>query len=226
MQISEFLYKRGARLFLVDQNQTKLSSLAEILTGSKSICANICDEVQTEKVAAKIENKFGFLDGAINTVGIFAIGPALELDPKIFRNCIDVNLSGALIFSQLAAQAMNEKGGRIIHLASVSSQVANIHYAPYSSSKAALTQLVKVLGREWAPRKILVNAIGPAMVEGEMSKNYLVDPKFHAQALDSIPMGRFCKPTDLFGTILLLLGAGGEFITGQTLFVDGGRTLV
>ena len=55
--ISEFLHKRGARLFLVDQNQTKLSSLAETLTGSKSICANICDEVQTEKVAAKIENE-------------------------------------------------------------------------------------------------------------------------------------------------------------------------
>ena len=154
------------------------------------------------------------------------MGPALELDPKIFRECIDVNLSGALIFSQVAAKLMTKGGGRIVHFASVSSQVANSEYASYSSSKTALAQLVKILAKEWAQKNILVNAIGPAMIEGEKSREILKDPDFFEQVISAIPMSRFCQPTDLFGTILLLLSKAGSFITGQTIYVDGGRTLV
>ena len=114
----------------------------------------------------------------------------------------------------------------MVHIASVSSLVANPNYAAYASSKAALSHLIRVLAREWAPRNIRVNALGPAMTETPLTAPHLADATFQAGALASIPMGRFGQPDDLLAAMLLLIGPGGRFITGQTIYVDGGRTLV
>ena len=89
-----------------------------------------------------------------------------------------------------------------------------------------MAQLIKVLAREWAPNNILINAIGPALIDTAMTRKYLSDPNFLKNALSMIPMGRLGQPEELIGTVLLLLGRGGAFITGQTIYVDGGRTLV
>jgi len=83
-----------------------------------------------------------------------------------------------------------------------------------------------VLGREWGPDAITVNAIGPALTETDLTRDYLANPAFRAKAISDIPMGRLGLPEDLIGPALLLLGPGGAFITGQTIYVDGGRTLV
>ena len=224
--ISKFLYDRGSQVLLLDQEEQGLSEMSQALPGSNFFALDVCDESKVDKIFSKIKTEFGRIDGLINAVGVFSMEPSLEISLKQFRQCVDINLSGALILSQLAARLMTSDGGRIIHLASVSSKVANAEYASYSSSKAALAQLVKVLAREWAKKEILVNAIGPAMIEGEMSKEILKDPAFREQVLGAIPMSRFCRPSDLFGVILLLLSRAGEFITGQTIYVDGGRTLV
>jgi NAD(P)-dependent dehydrogenase (short-subunit alcohol dehydrogenase family) len=147
------------------------------------------------------------------------------MEVQRFRHTLDVNVTGALVLSRSAARAMGDRGGRIIHFASVSSLVANVNYAAYAASKAALSQLVRVLAREWADSGITVNAIGPAMTETGMTENFLSDPAFRAQALASIPLGRFGTPEDLIGPVILLLSQAGAFITGQTIYVDGGRTL-
>ena len=225
MDISSFLYECGAQLLLIDTNKKKLESLEHSLTGSICYKLDFCNETHMENLLVSIKNKFSPLDGAINAAGIFTTEPSINVSFSSFKKFMDVNVSGALLFSQVAAKAMGPDGGRIIHLASVSSKVSNSKYAAYSSSKAALSQLIKVLGREWAGDRILVNAIGPAMAENSMSESFTADPKFKKQALSSIPIGRFCKSEDLFGIILLLLSNSGSFITGQTIFVDGGRTL-
>jgi len=169
--------------------------------------------------------KFGGVDGALNAAGVFAFGLALDLSEQAFRHSLDVNVTGSLLFSRAAAKAMRP-GGRIVHLASVSSFVANPKYVAYATAKAALTQLVRVLAREWAPSGITVNAIGPAMMETQMIAPYLADSAFRAAAISVIPMGRLATPEELIGTALLLLSPAGGFITGQTIYVDGGRTLV
>jgi NAD(P)-dependent dehydrogenase (short-subunit alcohol dehydrogenase family) len=86
--------------------------------------------------------------------------------------------------------------------------------------------MVRVLAREWASKNVLINAIGPAMTETQVTSTYLSDQNSRAKAIASIPMGRLGEPEDIIATILLLLSAGGRFITGQTIYVDGGRTLV
>lgn len=139
---------------------------------------------------------------------------------------MDINLTGAFLFSRAAARAMQDTGGRNVHIASVSSYVSNLEYAAYDSSKVVVAQLIKVLAREWTPNNILINAIGPALIDTAMTREYLSDPDFFKNALSVIPMGRLGQPEELIGMVLLLLAKGRAFITGQTIHVDRGITFV
>ena len=219
------LHGRGARLLLFDIDEERLRAVEADCPGIMTETADITDEVQVRAVIARTIEKFGRIDGAINAAGLLPIERSLDASATTFRQCIEVNLTGAFLMSRAVAEAMGENG-RIIHFSSVSSLVANEHYAAYASSKAALSQLVRVLAREWAPRNITVNAIGPAIVETPMTEGYLAEPGFREQAIAVIPMGRLAEPCDLMATIILLLAEGGAFITGQTICIDGGRTLV
>jgi NAD(P)-dependent dehydrogenase (short-subunit alcohol dehydrogenase family) len=221
------LAARGARLTLADISREGLEILgAELGAGVATCVTDITEETANTALMGAALERFGAVDGVINTAGLLRIGAALDLDVEQFEQTLNLNVTGALLLSRAAARAMAGKGGRIIHFASVSSVVANNSYAAYATSKAALSQLVRVLAREWAPICISVNAIGPAMTETGMTAGYLSDPEFRAQSLSAIPMGRFGTPEDLIGMVVLLLAPAGAFITGQTIFIDGGRTLV
>mgnify|MGYP001811734083 FL=1 len=218
---------RGARLMLSDLDAGALDALAHDIAGDvRWQIADITDETATAGLMQAAADAFGGIDVLINATGIFTVGPAQELPVDDFRRALDVNVTGALLLSRAAANHMGRDGGSILHIASVSSQVANFDYAAYASSKAALAQLVRVLAREWAPRRIRVNALGPAMTETPLTAPQLSDPAFQEQALAVIPLGRFGLPGDLLAPMLMLVGPGGAFITGQTIYVDGGRTLV
>lgn len=219
------LAARGARLTLVDVAPSPLGSLAAEL-GALAHVADITDTAAVSGIMEMAVTTYGALDALVNSAGVLRIAAAHDLDIDAFRASMDVNVTGAFLLSRAAAKAMAGRGGRIVHFASVSSHVANRNYAAYATSKAALSHMVRVLAREWAPDGITVNAIGPAMTETGMTGSYLSDAEFRSQALSVIPLGRFGTPDDLIGPLLLLLAPGGSFITGQTLFVDGGRTLV
>jgi NAD(P)-dependent dehydrogenase (short-subunit alcohol dehydrogenase family) len=221
------LAARGARLMLADIAAGPLAELARELGPDVAMhIADITKETDAEAIMAQTRESFGGVDGLVNTVGLLRVAPALSLTTTCFKETLEVNVTGAFILSRAAARAMQDKGGRIVHFASVSSIVANVNYAAYATSKAALSQLVRVLAREWSVSRITVNAIGPAMTATEMTDGYLSDATFRNQALQSIPLGRLGTPEDLVGTLLLLLSPAGAFITGQTIYVDGGRTLV
>ncbi len=224
--IAESLSARGAKLVLFDSDPEKTMEIAEKIPEAVTETASITDSMAIEKAVQLAVNTFGELNGAINSTGIFSMGESALLDEAEFRKCIDINLTGAFLFSQATMKAMKKNGGRIIHLSSVSSLVSNTRYAAYASSKAALTHLVRVLGREWAPFNILVNAIGPAMVETPMSAGNLKNSGYRKNVLSVIPAGRLGLAEDLIGTVILLLSNGGSFIAGQTIYIDGGRTLV
>jgi NAD(P)-dependent dehydrogenase (short-subunit alcohol dehydrogenase family) len=224
--IAKELSSRGANLVIFDINQESLDLVNSEIPSAITKIVDINDEQAITDAMSLAKEKFGSIDGALNTASILKIAPALELDEALFRKTMDINLTGAFLFSRVAARAMQDTGGRIVHIASVSSYVSNLEYAAYASSKAAVAQLIKVLAREWAPNNILINAIGPALIDTAMTRKYLSDPNFLKNALSMIPMGRLGQPEELIGTVLLLLGRGGAFITGQTIYVDGGRTLV
>lgn len=221
------LHERGASLALFDKDTSGLREIGGEVPGALAIEVDLTDEAAAMDAVAQTQQRFGAIHGGVNAVGVLPIAPADEMDLSAFRECLDANLTAAFIFSRaLAAPLRRAAGGPILHIASVSSNVANPGYAAYASSKAGLSQLVRVLAREWAADSITVNALGPALTETALTRDYLADPDFRRNALASIPAGRFGTPEDLVAPALMLLGAGGAFITGQTIYVDGGRTLV
>lgn len=223
------LAARGARLMLsdIDETRARRALPADLAPERGTVGAmDICDESAVTRGVDACLDRFGRLDGVVNAAGVFHVGPAETLDVEDFRRSLEVNLVGPFLLTRIAARAMAERGGRIVHLASVSSRVANPEYAAYASSKAGLAHAVRVLARELAPKRITVNAIGPAMTETALTAPHLADPEWRERAVSQIPMGRLGAPEDILATLVLLLAPGGAFITGQTIYADGGRTLV
>lgn len=224
------LAERGARVLLGDRLAEEGERVAGELPGDghEFHPLDLTDEAGIEAIVRHARQRMGRLDVVLNSAGVAAIGPALELSREEFEQTLAINVTGAFLLSRHAAKIMiADGGGRIIHLASVSSQVVNPHYSAYSSSKASLSQLTRILALEWARHAVTVNAIGPAMTSTPLTERQLLaNEELRGNALAQIPMGRFGTPEDLLGATLLLASPAGAFITGQTLFVDGGRTLI
>lgn len=228
--LASALAERGARIVLADVLADEVAEAARRLPGAGHLhCPlDVTDEARVDAAVAAAVEGAGRLDAVLNSAGIARFAPALELSAEDFVQSMMVNVTGAFLLSRSAARAMAGQtgGGRILHVASVSSRVVNPQYAAYSTSKAALAQLVKVLAKEWAGAGIAVNAIGPAVTRTPLTEaTILADAEMTATALSQIPMGRFGEADDLVGATLLMLSDAGRFITGQTVYVDGGRTL-
>jgi NAD(P)-dependent dehydrogenase (short-subunit alcohol dehydrogenase family) len=224
--VARALKDEGALVVAADRDESSLTPLHN--DGITCLTADICAQADLTRLFADHQLADGRCYAVVNAAGQLPIGTLERLDEATFRDCIDNNLTGAFLLSQHAQRAMRQSTvqGRIVHISSVSSQVANPGYAAYAASKAGLSHMIRVLGRELAPDGITVNGIGPALIETPLTSAYLADAAFRARAISDIPMGRLATAQDLIATLLLLLGPGGSFITGQTIYVDGGRTLV
>ncbi len=230
LDLAQDLAERGARIMIADRLADEAAAVSRQLSGEghMSCMLDVTDEDSVTAAVDLAQREAGRIDGVINSAGVAVFKPAVNLSIADFEHTMAVNVTGAFLLSRCAARAMigQGRGGAILHLASVSSVVVNPNYAAYSSSKAALAQLVKLLALEWARHGIRVNAIGPAVTRTPMTETtILADPESQDRALSQIPMGRFGEAADLTGAALLLMSGAGEFITGQTVFVDGGRTL-
>lgn len=227
--LAQALAARGAHIMVADIDAAAARNVASALPGKghRSCALDVRDE---ESCKAAVEAACATTDKLyllLNSVGIFRTADALTLSAEDFTDTLTTNVTGAFLLSRQAGRVMAEQGGgRIINIASVSSHVANPEYAAYASSKAALSQLTRVLALEWAARGITVNAIGPALIMTPLVEEYLKQTGKYDYQAARIPMGRFATAEDLVGAVLLLASSAGAFITGQTIYVDGGRTLV
>ena len=223
--ISQMIDHLGGQLILIDRDTVGLESLRRDLKESTVLACHHCDVSDVLELTGIFENYTDYrINGVVNCVGLFSIASLTDGSVSQFSSIVNVNLTTAYSLTQQAMRILCD-GGRIIHFASVSSHVANIGYSAYSSSKAGLSQLVRITAREAAVRGITVNAIGPAMTRTALTERDLSEPLFHQSAEQMIPLGRLGELSDVMGAVNLLLSDAGGFITGQTLYVDGGRTL-
>lgn len=225
------LAARGAEIMLADLDARNAENRARELTGAGcrayACRLDVTDESSCAEAVRAAVDRLGALDVLLNASGAYRTAPALDLGRRDWDITIGANLTGAFLLARAAGRVMTaQRHGRIITLASVSSAVANAEYAAYAASKAGVSHLTRVLAVEWAASGVTVNAVGPAVTPTPLAQPIVNDPARREAALAKIPMGRFGTPDDLVGIVILLASKAGAFVTGQTIFVDGGRTLV
>jgi len=170
---------------------------------------------------------YGRLDILVNCVGLNQEAKAEEFDEERWDFVVTANLKSAMFQAQAAARHMIAGGGgKQVHIGSVRTQLGlrGRGYAAYCAAKGGLAVLCKQLAAEWAPHKINVNVVAPTFVRTDLVADMLADPNFYRGLVGRIPLGRIAEPEDVSNAVLFFASAASDFITGQTLFLDGGIT--
>ena len=179
-------------------------------------------------IAAEVERllgEVGPVDILINNAGTNIRGTLDQLSEADWDTVIDTNLKGPFLCTKAFAPAMLKKGwGRVVNLASIMSVVALPGRTPYSSSKAGVLGLTRVWALEWAGKGVTCNAICPGPFATDMNRQLLNDPTAYQQFVANIPMGRWGELEELTGAVVFLASDASSFVTGTSLFVDGGWT--
>jgi NAD(P)-dependent dehydrogenase (short-subunit alcohol dehydrogenase family) len=223
----------GAEVVLVARRAERLQALAKELEGSgaqaHALPCDVSTEQGVEELVAEISHRFGGADVLVNNAGITEVVPAEHESLETFQRVLGVNLVGAFLCAQRFGRCMLEKGrGNIVNVASVLGLVAagQIPQASYAASKGAIVNLTRELAAQWARRGVRVNALAPAWFESEMTGDMFADERSLSYIRKRTPMGRAGEPSELVGPLLFLASDAASYVTGHTLVVDGGWTIV
>ncbi len=223
----------GADLVIAEYNpQTGVEAAEEMRSlGRKAlfIQTDVRKKDSVETMVARAVAEFGKVDFIMNNAGIAQWIEAENMSEQDWRNMMDVNLNGVFLCCQAVGRHMIERRqGAIINIASMSGLIVNFPQpqAAYNTSKAAVIHLTKSLAWEWAKYNVRVNAIAPGYMSTPMAQPFFQDPKYGGLWMEAIPMKRPGEPSELAGVALLLASAASSYITGATIVVDGGYTIL
>jgi glucose 1-dehydrogenase len=198
------------------------TAAAEIGETAIPFALDVSEAEQVEALLAETLGRFGRLDVMVANAGVPDGAPFLELDEVTWERVLAVNLKGVFLCGQAAARAMVAGGhpGAIVNVASTYAEVTEAEASAYSASKGGVRMLTKSMALELGPHGIRVNAVGPGWIRTGM--NPLDDPAQVAQLEPTIPLGRVGVPEDVADVIAFLASGDARYVSGQTLFVDGG----
>jgi NAD(P)-dependent dehydrogenase (short-subunit alcohol dehydrogenase family) len=220
----------GADVALYARNKEDLeavkASVQALGRRAETFCVDVLDKrAVDESVKAGLE-AFGHVDILVNNAGVNVRKPVLELTPEEWDLVIDTNLKGYFLMAQAVVPSMLARGsGKVINMASILGTVALPTQLAYASSKGGVIQMTKVMALEWAKQGVQVNAIGPTYFETPLVAQLRNDPERFNFIVDRTPMGRWGQPEELAGIVIFLASRASDFITGQTIFIDGGWTI-
>jgi glucose 1-dehydrogenase len=188
--------------------------------------ADMADAGEIKSLFARVSKEVGALDILVNSAGMENKRPFLTMPVQDWDRVLSVNLRAVFLCSQLAAQGMvKRKRGVIINLSSVHAVLPWVGYAHYCASKGGLELLMKTMALELAGQGVRVNNIAPGAIATPINDSWLNDPAKVRQELKKIPLKRIGRPEEIADAVLYLAGDQASFVTGTTLFIDGGRTL-
>jgi 3-oxoacyl-[acyl-carrier protein] reductase len=195
---------------------TLLSSLGP---NALAISADVRSASEMQTLMSKVVEKFGGLDVLVNNAGILKDRTLRKMTTDEWTSVIDTNLTGVFHSCKFGGEILRE-GGRIINIASVAGLVGFPGQANYAAAKAGVIGMTRSLSKEFARRKITVNAIAPGIVETSMMAD--IKEEMRAEYIKQIPMGRFGQPRDVANAVMFLASEESDYITGQILPVTGG----
>jgi NAD(P)-dependent dehydrogenase (short-subunit alcohol dehydrogenase family) len=192
---------------------------------SLPVSTDITDEASVQAMVQCVVEEFGRIDILVNSAGIVSLKPTVEFPVEEWQRILDVNLRGTFICCKEVGKVMlAQGGGKIINVSSVRGLQGRANDPAYPASKGAVNLLTKSLAIEWARQGINVNAIAPTFIRTDLNAFMLDDPATRDWVLSRIPMGRVGQIWDIFGLAIFLASPASDFVTGQTIYLDGGWT--
>lgn len=224
-EIAETFAREGATVIISDIRledcQATVAELKERGYRAETVACNVTSSADVDQAVDKIIEKFGRIDILVNNAGITRDGLFLRMKEEDWDSVISVNLKGTYNACKSVSKAMlKARKGKIINIGSVIGVMGNAGQANYSASKAGVIALAKSLAREFASRNINVNAVAPGYIKTAMTDKLGEDVK--NKILESVPLGRMGLPSDVANVCLFLASSEADYITGQTILVDGG----
>ncbi|MDA8218587.1 MAG: glucose 1-dehydrogenase [Dehalococcoidales bacterium] len=225
--IAVALAEAGANLVLAARGESQLRETegAILACGRRALVVptDVKDRRQVHNLVDRGLGEFGQIDVLCNAAGINRRSPILELSEQLWDDILDTNLKSVFLVSQAVARHMiSRRRGKIINIASLTSVIGIENIAAYGASKGGVVQLTKAMAVEWAKYRINVNAIGPGYFHTPMTDPVFADPERAAWIRNRIPFGVTGVPEDLAGAAVFLASDAADYVTGQTLYVDGG----
>lgn len=230
--ITERFVAEGARVMIADIDQARGDKAVEALSPKGEVRfrrTDVADRAAVEALVAAAIEAFGSIDVLINNAGIVHAADFLDLSEADFDRVLGVNLKGSFLAGQAVARHMVDrvkaggKPGSIVNMSSVNAVFAIANQVPYSVSKGGINQLTKVMALGLAPHGIRVNAIGPGSIMTDMLASVNADPAAKNRILSRTPLGRIGEPAEIAAIAAFLASDEASYITGQTIYADGGR---
>jgi NAD(P)-dependent dehydrogenase (short-subunit alcohol dehydrogenase family) len=230
LSMATALAEAGADVALVGRSLEAAQSSADGLakaTGRRVVAfpADVTRDEDVRRVVGDVEQALGPIDILVNSAGINIRGLADQLTELEWDTVIDINLKGTFFCARTVGPAMVSRGwGRVINMGSILSVIALPGRAAYASAKAGVANLTRVLALEWAGTGVTANAICPGPFATDMNRSLIDDPVKYQDFCRQIPLGRFGELHELRGAVVFLASDASSYVTGSSLFVDGGWT--
>ncbi len=222
---AEALVEDGFDVLLADINETGLTEAAQQLGGATALPCDMGDMAQVRAMFDRIAAEHGPLNALVNNAGVALPGDFLTYDLDNFDRVLDINLRGLFLATQLAARAMIADGikGAIVNMSSINAQLAIPAIPAYCASKGGVMQLTKVAALALAEHGIRVNAVGPGSIDTAMMAGVNKSPEAYKTAMSRTPLGRPGTAREIGDVVAFLCSQKASYITGETIYVDGGR---
>lgn len=226
-------FEAGAKVAICSHSEERIQKAAAEIgaTDPTRVFARPADTGDVASIRGfgqAVAEHFGKIDVWVNNAGIHFPKPSLEVTEDDWNSTVNVNLRGYFFASQFAARQMIAQGtgGSIINIGSVNSSIVTIGETVYAATKAGISKLTENLAREWGPEGIRINCIAPGSIPTLMNKEQYADLRVHQAMCDKLPLRRRGEADEIADAVLYMASPYASYITGQTLYVDGGLTIV
>ncbi len=229
--IAEGMARHGAQVIIANRRAQQGAQAAQALIdqglAAAAVPVDVSDGTSVAQLVMEVLERCGKIDILVNSAAVIVRKPVEDLTEEEWEFVMDINVKGTFLCCRDVGRHMiTRRSGKIINISSNVSQVIQPLRSVYSVSKAAVSHLTRALALEWATYGINVNAVGPGPTVTDFNRRFLEEhPQDYQRAVNSIPMARLGAPSDHVGAAVFLASDAANYITGQTLLVDGGSTL-